>query len=270
MNIVLLDIDGTIYDNKYRTNSDKLPSLIEKTSNENIYVLNSNRSLYDLFPIWNEFNLNGPIIVENGSFIYFPQKNKKIILTKIEENSLVKNIIFRLIKDNFVNSITLDIDTVDFLKKNNYEKMKNFDIILLSNKFRKFTLSLHLKINNEGTFVKDNALGSKIVEMIKGIKAITTRYNVVYSKAFGNILVTPKDCDKSTAFIQLKKKIMPNFQAIMIGDDRFDLPLIESCNYFFCVANADNIIKNQCNYVSKYPFTKGVVEIIENMQKLMK
>ena len=68
-NIIMLDIDGTLYDSNYAINCISLPKMIKKLSKNNIFVLNSNRAVEDMLYVKKDFNINGPIIAENGTIV---------------------------------------------------------------------------------------------------------------------------------------------------------------------------------------------------------
>ena len=61
--LITLDVDGTLLDNNYRSNSPTINSVIEQLTREgNIFVINSNRSLEDMQSVARTFDLHGPLI----------------------------------------------------------------------------------------------------------------------------------------------------------------------------------------------------------------
>ena len=81
--IYFLDIDGTLLDEKYISNC---PNLATEISHQEelgmVFALNSNRAIKDLLPVASEFNIQGPLICENGLFAYLPKSKRKIYLVE--------------------------------------------------------------------------------------------------------------------------------------------------------------------------------------------
>src|SRR5258708_15067609 len=137
-----LDIDGTLLDSKYQKNTNLLNPLIERLQQEGyIFSLNSNRSLEDLLSVSKLFGIQGPLIGENGAFIYI--NNKYTYLLDNKQQEYIKKILPE-IKSSLINFLKnqyspdvfwQDEDTVDFLSNEKTIGYPENSIVILNNKF---------------------------------------------------------------------------------------------------------------------------------------
>ena len=67
----------------------------------------------------------------------------------------------------------------------------------------------------------------------------------------------------STLRFLLDELGIPCEEAAGVGDSEGDLPLREAVGYFACPANAQPCIKDAADYISPYPDTKGMLDILE-------
>jgi HAD superfamily hydrolase (TIGR01484 family) len=260
--LVILDIDGTLIDENYNVNSKEIFRVIEEKKQKGfVFCLNSNRSKEDLIPIYERFNLNGFIIGENGSFSIDPRGYIKRY-TRVDKIEKLKEALPNYLRKNFPNSTYLIEDTIDFLKKN---KNVPEDIVFLANKFRKYTMSIHIRKKDNGNLIKDESLAKQTAELIKKLVIdLGLDFEVVLSDSMGNVLVMPKDCSKGSTFDKVYKSLMEKYTKIMIGNDSADLSLRRFVDFFYVVGNSSECAKKEADYISKEEYTKGVVDILIN------
>lgn len=263
--LVFLDIDGTLIKENQKPNTNKLPSVIKKLEKEGfLFGLNSNRSLEDIENIYKKFALNGPVILENG--IYFKKnikgKKKFIFDKKNKINNDILRATKKFIKEKKLNATVSKLDTVSEISKN--KNIKGISIMI--NKFRLYTGSIH--IYRDGT--RDRILAKKLaIYLKKYFKDLKKDISVMVTSIFGNIILFPKGINKKLAFKAIRK-YYSDYNFVMIGDDIDDANTIKYVDYFFTVGNASNRVKSKASYVSKNFYTRGVVDILNNSNKILK
>lgn len=270
--LIILDVDKTLLDVNYRSTSPTINSVIEQMKAEgNIFLLNSNRSLDDLLPVANQFGINGLIIGENGCFIYDQKTKESRILVRDEDIiqiAQVRRILPEIISENFPKSYYIVGDTTDFNKRAAKEDLpRDYEYFFILNQYRKYSLSLHVrKIAKE--IEKDLDATKKLFDLIKNyVERQQMELGVDYTESYCNILVYPKNNNKGKAFNEVARAYS-DFIKVIIGDDYLDKPLMEEVDYFFAVNNATDDVKRVADYVSSETITKGVEEILLNIDKI--
>lgn len=258
--LFFLDIDGTLILEDQKPNTKKLQQFIKNfKDNKNVlFGLNSNRSIEDLRPIYEEFNLNGPVIVENGICFRKRINGKIFFLANIFFNSLPK-IIEKELK-SFCKSYKEPVyfKVVDTVKALKTVRKKSGKIILM-NKFRKYTASIHVFNNRK----RDGRFAKEIKEYLEEkIDCKKMNLEIKMSEVFSNILVQTSLIDKGRALKKMRQ-FYPDYEFIMIGDDEGDLNAINNVDYIAAVSNAVPKLKKIANMIAKKSYTQGVLEIVE-------
>ncbi|HVA83011.1 MAG TPA: HAD family hydrolase [Candidatus Aquilonibacter sp.] len=258
--IVLLDIDGTLVDPDYKINSSSIFGVIKKCESQGaLFALNSNRAIEDLLPIYDQFFLNGFIIGENGSFSLLPGQKMEQYVDPEQINAL-SAALPETLESSFSGSKFLREDTISFLKA---PTIKNSSTLFVVNKFRKYTLSIFVGSVAEGKFIKNITLAKEVSSAIsQKIMELGLKLEVVVSPVFGNVLINPSGCSKSSTFEKIVKRDYSGYSTVMISDDESD-SMINSVENFYTLSNASEKIKRKASYVSKYQYTKGVEEILQ-------
>jgi len=273
--LITLDVDGTLIDNYYRTTSPTINSVISQLRSEgNVFLINSNRALEDILPTANAFGIEGPIIGENGCFIYNQESGETQVLIGDETSRDLENLnqqIPKIIKDNFPDSMFIIADTSDLNKNlDALDIPAGTNYIFMMNEFRKHTMSIHVKRIEGDKFIRDI---DKAIEFSIAITKYINDNNLnlfsCHTANYANVLVYPLETNKSKGFSALAKNY-PNFIKIFIGDDADDKPLSSEADYFFAVNNATNDAKEIADYVAREKVTKGTEEILLKIDELVK
>jgi hydroxymethylpyrimidine pyrophosphatase-like HAD family hydrolase len=241
-------------------NDKRLPSLINHLSKDGfLFGLNSNRSLEDVSPIYKKFNLNGPIILENG--VYFIFKRKKIFLLakpKIITPRFIEGILVAFIKKENLNATIKIHDSVKALTSSITAATP---LLFLVNKYRKFTGSIHILRYGK----RDRILAQKLTEFIgKEFRQSKLDFTVTCPETFGNVIFYPKKSSKRMA-LQKIKAYYPRYHFYMIGDEMNDFKAIHKIGTFLTTGNATPRVKTMAFYVAKNTYTKGLVEILNRL-----
>ena len=263
--VVFFDIDGTLIQPNQRPNSYKLSEVIKKIPVQKaVFGLNSNRSFYDIKNIYQMFALNGPIILENGVYFKKDNKSKNIFLLKnpIKIKATTKKMLREFVKTYNLKCDLLFTDTSQLIASN---KLKLMPSVILVNKFREYTGSMHLYKYGK----TDTKLAEKLVKFLnKYFKEHGFSFNVECTKSFGNVIFWPKAINKKKALKKLKA-FYEGYTFVMIGDDVPDAKTLGEVKFFFAVGNAEKTAKVKANFVAKKTYTKGVIEIIHHFKKLL-
>jgi len=257
--LILLDIDGTIVDEKHDVNANLKP-IINRLKILNWTVgLNSNRALEDMTPIYRELSLNGPLIIENGIYYKESIKGKSQLLLKSAEK--LQKPLADLLKD-FINTSGIPnlkyciIDTSKYIGTRK-EKI-NTDTNILLNKFRLYTGSIHV--------YEGKNPNSDVAQSLYNYLSTALPKNLTVSKPnkVANITIQPKNSSKADGIKYLKEISNNNFEKIyMVGNSLSDAKTLPFVNGFFAVGNSDNETKKEATFVAEKDYTAGVMEIFE-------
>ncbi|MDP3994240.1 MAG: HAD hydrolase family protein [bacterium] len=277
--LIFLDIDGTLLDPEYRINCSELKLRLKSLQSQGnfVFCLNSNRSLQDLFPIAKQFDISGPLVCENGLFAYLPRSKKKILLTNkknIEKMIKVKkNFKFWILETAQILKKSVYYKKTDTVKLINKVKKNNFpgdSILVFDNKYRKYTVSAHIKRLVSGALTKD-LLSLRKLEIIvrKKIKqlGLSKIIEVGTSEVFGNLLIYSKLINKRTGVKYLISKYYRNYKVIAIGDESSDANMVEGLGEFWMVGNGTKDAKKSASKIAKYKYTKGVNELLKKYDR---
>lgn len=257
--LIFLDIDGTLIQKNLRPNSAVLPKIIKRLSERGfLFGLNSNRALEDVLPVYKKFDLNGPLVLENGTYFKKDLGSKEQFLISNPKNiSKITATAIKSFADFYRLDATVKIaDTVKIIKQN--ERLKKIPQGIFANKFRKYSSSVHLFKYGE----RDLETAKKMSGFLrKYFKQHKLELDVEVPRYSDNIVFWPSKCDKGTALKKLKK-YYSDYAFSMIGDDLADLKTLGQLKYFFAVGNAQPEVKKKADFVSKKTYTQGVVEIL--------
>ena len=255
---IFLDIDGTLIDLDQKPTTTSIPPLIQKMQKEGIHFgLNSNRAKEDVDSIIKQFQLDGPFILENGSYMIDINGEEKIF---IEGGADVKSIIHTLLEEfSEENKLKASIhisDTTRLYTEQNLDNQSGLHIFM--NQHRKYTGSIHHRIDGESNYDFTEKLAHYLNEKF----SLQHPALVAVAHTHGNsITIENIGTDKSTG-IQHYKSQYPEQHIIAIGDGVGDIVLRDSVNELYAVSNAVEELRAVADYVAEKPITEGVEEIL--------
>lgn len=269
--VILLDIDGTLLDTQYRPNYPTLKNLIVRAQTEGIvFGINSNRALEDLLPVAEMFGISGPLVGENGLFVYYAAKREiKYFLNDSQLEALRKTKqeievkLQHLLQQKFPSSQIRwqQTDTVEEVAEHKKSSYKEGTIIAQNNKFRKYSISIYLKRYSGGEL---QPLMGLVPVFVSKLSAMFAKHNVTitFSPLYTNILVYSTLTSKRYATEQLIKDKYPGGSLFAIGDEMNDYYMASGIGNFLSVSNAPAPVRNKAKAVSKAPYAEGVYELI--------
>ncbi|MDP2631753.1 MAG: HAD family hydrolase [Candidatus Uhrbacteria bacterium] len=260
--LVFLDIDGTLLTPDYKTNSDDLPKVIETLAKRGfLFGINSNRSYEDIIPIVRQFNLNGPIIVENGIYYVMPPYDLGSVTMIVQAEDIKEKLRNELeplaARDGAYLkwSDTVNMDRTGLAK---------YPLAWVANIFRKYTASIHVRSFGE----KNPELARELADLIVK-EGNFADYHVKATSVFSNVLIFPKSTDKGVAISMLKKIFFQDSTIVLIGDDLADMPGAQIADFMFAPSNADSELKDVADFVSDYSYTQGVIDILNRVDGIL-
>jgi len=108
-------------------------------------------------------------------------------------------------------------------------------------------------------------------EAIKYVKELLKRKEIKDVEAVSSgyaIHLYPRNCNKGLgikAFLQDYVGNKRNIPVYCIGDADNDVSMREACTKLIAVSNADISLKNVADYVTKFPSSKGFIEVAEKL-----
>ncbi len=277
--IVFFDIDGTLINSAHEPRMDsgkayEIKAQISALKTEGIlFGINSNRAIEDILPIYKLIGLNGPLIAENGILIQLsPGKTISFLesdqLRKISDTRRTLVIEMKsFFKEKYNHSaVWLNIDTVKFLGRKK-TKIKDSTIIALNNKFRKYTLSIHIKKVIEGKFVNAIDIGTELVEYLKQKHSKPQDFDIILSK-FGNIIAFSTMISKRKAAEMLIDRFYKGYTCYSIGDELKDYEMVKGFGKFIAVGNADKKVKLVADFSTKQNYSDGAMEALDIIAKV--
>ena len=261
--LIFLDIDGTLIQENQKPNTESLSDLIASLGLKNcLFGLNSNRSLEDIIPVYTQFGLNGPVILENGVYFKKNLEAEPIFLTETQ-TSIQKDIVretHTFVREHNLSALVSCTDTVSAIEGG---ISPTDDITIIINEHRLYTGSIHVYRNGN----RDGVLAKQLASHLQSFFNEEGQNFIVESpEAFKNVIIYPSNINKQKA-LNLIKAYYPDYAFIMIGDDIADAQTHDVVDYFFAVGNALPKVKTLATYSATESYTKGVVEILTYLEK---
>lgn len=228
MNVLVSDIDGTIYKNKTITQEDINSMRI--FSKNNTLILATGRNYVTFSKLENIFNLSyNYCVLCNGAIII--NDDKKIINKMTFKSNILKSI--------YMDLINIDVKvglSISFLTKGlYYPNIGEININAILKKIPNDISGICIELNDE----KNNDIFLLIKNRVENLKI---------EKNGKYIDISPKNVTKATAINFLIKNKLINENIAVLGDSNNDIPLFKKCNNNFVIRGADPGVKQFANF----------------------
>ncbi len=252
---IFLDIDGTLIDINQQPTTGGLPELIaELRSNGYHFGLNSNRAKEDVVRIITMFGLDGPFILENGAYILHPDGQEDVLSDGMVglQATLVE------LLQAFAPTATVSLaDTTKLYTTG--DAVRGEGIELFVNQFRKYTGSVHHRING----VSSLSFATSIADYLNEMLPSKCPGMIALAHGHGNsVTIESVGVDKATGCAAYRARYAPD-KIIAIGDGTNDVALKDCVDELYAVGNAVPELKAVSAYTSPYPVTVGVIDILK-------
>lgn len=263
-NVVLIDLDHTLVDENYQLTDETVKEVIAERRREGWIVgLNANAPLRTQLNRWNQLGMNGPIVVERGAAVWFPdeafvelcrsknivQKAKEAILGHIQELD---------------ETLLIHGDATGFLRNIHEVPGVSNSRLVAINGLRLFSIAFHVRrIEKEtGRLHVDVDLAEKVIEELRKYFPITdTLSEGQLETDYGFFHIDPIDVSKATGATKAFNDIHAS-RRVVIGDHIEDY--VEDAEVY-AVANASQDLKNKADKVSVASYASGVKEILASL-----
>lgn len=273
--LIVIGVDMVLLDREYRSNSPTINSVVKQLAGEgHVLAINSDRAIEDLQSIAKFFEIQGPLIGEDGCFIYYQNDGRTINLVSSAEQKAIDDLkaaLPSIVSENFPEAEFIVADTTDFNRHLDIQELpENKKYVFALNKFRRYSISCHIKRKENGVLMKDAAMAALFSEKIKDFcrQNGVGNLKVQHTESFGHVLAHPLSNSKRQSFRRLVEDF-PKHLKIVITDDLGDKPELSEIDYLFVVGNADEEAKAAAKYVSHEIITKGVEDILLKIDKLV-
>lgn len=259
--VILSDLDGTLINSEYRFTDSGIVGVVNRVQSDGWKLGISSDTPYKALEVWRDrLAMNGPIIAEKGAVVevesgllFSPTEHDAFQETgeDIERNLRDKG--FILWKGNPVEAI-----------RDNIQVGNSGDQVVLINDLRLCSLGLFFRrVDRTGNLVIDSETTYQAMADIRQYYppfAVDEDFNI----GDGLVIVGPESANK-----RVGSKVYMMHEGLteigMIGDSRADF-LGSDIALHYAVGNASSALKEIADYVSDQTYTKGVIEIYNNLQ----
>lgn len=260
--LLVLDLDGTLTNNKKEITPHTLQTLLQAQANGLKIILASGRPTYGIAPLANTLQLDvyeGYILAYNGGQI-IDWKTKNILYENVLDSAIYPYLYECAKKNNFVILSYKDEYIVSEDADNQYVRHEAF-----LNKMKSITVPNFLDVINfpvaKCLIVGDPKPLALLEQEMKG--TLENQMNVFRSEPFFLELV-PKGIDKARSLAVLLKKLgISKEEMIACGDGFNDLSMIQYAGFGVAMANAQETIKNAADYITLSNEEDGVAAVVE-------
>lgn len=258
IDLIVSDVDGTLIDVDESLTSD-FYMLTDIVKNQNIpFTIASGRCYDDLLDFIKEFDIDMPVVVNNGAGCV---QNGKLLW----DNKMS----YRLIKDaiQFADSLDMVIITSDGLSdrayrhnayiQNQIDKFGRYDKFYRPEKEEDWE-----NFNVQKLLIIDPQKPGRIDGVLEYLKPYEDELNIVrYNDRSVDIM--SKQSNKAQGIINVSKILEKNIDNIMaVGDARNDIEMIKSVGFGVAVCNANVSLKEVAHYVCENNNASGVLEAV--------
>lgn len=257
--LVVLDMDGTLLDNKHKVSEENKRAILSLTENGVGVVLASGRPFESIFPYTEDLGIDLPIVATNGALIKDP-KTKEAIYSK--------ELPFEYAKD-----------IIQYGKENGYQISLYSDQGVLT--FNEEMVDLHRSLENLNAQLIDEFTGEQALYKLiyaDTPERIEAAYRTLDEKYKGKLYITRSDdafldvmnmnASKGKALHKLMEKLdFTKEEVLVMGNSYNDIAMFEVAGYSIAMDNSPQKVKNTANYVTKTNQQHGVAHALTKISK---
>lgn len=274
MDLYISDLDGTLL-NSSRKISDYSKTTINNLIDKGLeFTIATARTPGTVIEILEGLNIDKPIALMNGVFLYDLNKKEYLKIREIEKEKVIKilNILDSFnktafvygIKNNHLNvyhkELLLDLDKVYFEERKS-SKYKKFELVT-----NYYNVIEELQVVNFMILDKKEII-KELFEELKKIEGINIGYyKDVYDEKCYFIEIHSEMASKKQAVADLKEIYNPN-KVICFGDNLNDLPMFEVADEKYAMENALPELKVFATNVIESNDNDGVARYLERKFK---
>ncbi|MBQ8558366.1 MAG: HAD family phosphatase [Tyzzerella sp.] len=264
--MLVLDLDGTLTNSEKKITPPTKQALIEIQQQGKKVVLASGRPTPGVLPLAKELNLQdyGSFILSyNGGRIINCATNE-IIYNKTLPPSVIPTV-YDIVKEFDVDILTYSDDAViSGIKPNQYSELESSINKLPVKRVDNFAEYVDFPVNKL-LITGDPAIAEKLEGILK--EKFHKLLNIYRSDSFF-LEVMPQNIDKAHSLQKLLSSVgLTSDQMICCGDGFNDLTMIEYAGLGVAMANAQDIVKKNADFITKSNDEDGVLYVINQFMR---
>lgn len=264
--MLVLDLDGTLTNSEKKITPPTREAIIEIQEAGKKVVLASGRPTPGITPLAEELHLKdyGSYILSFNGARIIDCRTGESIYNKTVPNNVIPEI-YEMVKDYDVDLITYtDTEILSGIKPNQYTEIEsricNLDIVSVDN----FAEAIDFPVNKL-LIPGDPSLTVQLEKILK--EKFHSFLNIYRSEPFF-LEIMPQNIDKAHSLQKLLNSIgMTAEQMICCGDGYNDLTMIEYAGLGVAMENAQPIVKEKADYVTKSNDEDGVLYVIDQFMR---
>lgn len=264
--MLVLDLDGTLTNSEKKITPPTREAIIEIQEAGKKVVLASGRPTPGITPLAEELHLKdyGSYILSFNGARIIDCRTGESIYNKTVPNNVIPEI-YEMVKDYDVDLITYtDTEILSGIKPNQYTEIEsricNLDIVSVDN----FAEAIDFPVNKL-LIPGDPSLTVELEKILK--EKFHSFLNIYRSEPFF-LEIMPQNIDKAHSLQKLLNSIgMTAEQMICCGDGYNDLTMIEYAGLGVAMENAQPIVKEKADYVTKSNDEDGVLYVIDQFMR---
>lgn len=272
--IVLLDVDKTILDEKYRLT---VPLKLFRTRLEEIQQegfrigLNSDSALYTLKRSAGIYRMMGPLVAERGA-ILLAEKNAVPEYLNLDARD------FRILRDRFLRILLREHLEEYLLMVGDVNRLSSrlpslpsddcgARLIVLVNGLRRCSMSFYVRARDRTRWVRDAGSLDEVLILLNVVGSSMGSFwgerDVDRNPEYGICIVHHIETQKKNAIGSIAE-LFPGSPIYMVGDSMSDWM---GDDVMHCaVANGKPEFKVRCQFVASSGYTAGVLEVLEHLR----
>lgn len=264
--MLVLDLDGTLTNSEKKITPPTREAIIEIQESGKKVVLASGRPTPGITPLAEELHLKdyGSYILSFNGARIIDCRTGESIYNKTVPNNVIPEI-YEMVKDYDVDLVTYtDTEILSGIKPNQYTEIEsricNLDIVSVNN----FAEAIDFPVNKL-LIPGDPSLTVQLEKILK--EKFHSFLNIYRSEPFF-LEIMPQNIDKAHSLQKLLNSIgMTAEQMICCGDGYNDLTMIEYAGLGVAMENAQPIVKEKADYVTKSNDEDGVLYVIDQFMR---
>ncbi|MGK4179696.1 HAD family hydrolase [Lapidilactobacillus dextrinicus] len=280
MKALISDLDGTLLDSNGEVSPHNL-ALMQQWTKENMFIVASGRSYYNIKALFHSINFDFPIVALNGAIV-FDSQNKVIFKNIIQSESEIDKYINFCEKYQLIYTLYSQDESYTRFYSNaaiyrlararsgSNDKKKithNFDFYTHELYEKSHSVENYNKILEVKRQILKLEIFSEDQDLLSDARNLTNSLNVVSSSP-RNIEITEPGSSKGEALLKLAEYYQLDREHLFaIGDGENDLSMFKVVGTSIAMDNAKDIVKEQSTFVTKSNIEDGVAHAIDKIIK---
>ena len=268
--LYVTDLDGTLLNSNREVSKNTIDGLNKLIDQGILFTVATARTPATVVPLLDKININLPVIVMNGSFIYDIQQSKYIYTSQIPYKSVKKivGIVEERKKQIFIYTLKHDMLTV-YHKGFNSKEEEKFCSERSELKLKKFINVESYNLESEDrvghmVMIDTYEVIKEIMELVKKIDSVhPVMYRDVNTENSYLLEIAPAQTNKGKGIEKLVDKFGIN-NVVAFGDNLNDKEMLEMADCSCVVENGEETIKSCADYIIESNDQHGVVKFINS------